>query len=61
MALKETSNGLLKGTFILNRLSTQFYLTLLGAFPTDKLSVIWIAEKVTSFTHSLKMKCVNAA
>ena len=41
MALKETSNGLLRGTFILNRLRTQFCLTLLGAVPTDKLSVIW--------------------
>ena len=35
---------------------------ILGAVPLDKVSAIWIEEKVTSFTHySLKMKYVNAA
>ena len=27
---------------------------LIGVFPTDELSAIWIEEKVASFTHLLK-------
>ena len=49
------------GLFLLTPLVSFNGPPLAGAVTTDKPSESWIQEKMTSFTLSFKMQCVNAA